>query len=314
MFVTRLQRASLVMGIVVALLCSPSFAHACTPGDYTCDPRQVHNSSKGVRGTAIVVADGSGGVRKVAGSSSCSSCAWDLVPECAYHPNIGGPKDETDACNSGSGVFLCRLSTGLYGTPYRRLFSSTGINGPWAYAGRVCLGENDKPVSIESLFAQVRLFVDQLVPAAPRVGMQPNGVAIVNLPALFQAGQATDPGNRPTNKIFFATAGASIAINVTVHPEEWTWTISDVQSATVSRDYCCHYYTAERSPRAEPDYYASYNFTATGSHTATVAVTWNATMTIAGLGTVPVDGTFTRTSPAYAFIVKQAVSQLESGY
>ncbi|MEP6695365.1 MAG: hypothetical protein ABJA34_00650 [Pseudonocardiales bacterium] len=81
----------------------------------------------------------------------------------------------------------------------------------------------------------------------------------------------------------------------------------------ISRDYCCRYYTTEHSPRTEPDYYASSTFTATGAHRATVTVTWTATVTIAGLGTVPVQGTFTRTSPPYAFTVKQAVSQLESG-
>ena len=142
--------------------------------------------------------------------------------------------------------------------------------------------------------------------------MQPAGVTIVRLPTLFQAGQSTDPGNRATSKVFFASAGGRIPINVTVTPDLWTWGI-DGQDTTISRDYCCQYYTPAHSPRADPDYYASHTFDRTGSHAATVTVTWSAVMSISGLGTVPVDGTFTRTSPSYPFEVKQARSQLESG-
>jgi len=162
------------------------------------------------------------------------------------------------------------------------------------------------------LYAQVRRHVDQLVPAAPKVSMQPAGVTIVRLPTLFQAGQSTDPSNRTTSKVFFADAGERIAVNVTVTPRQWTWRIVGT-TAAISRDYCCRYYTSEHSPRADPDYYASHTFEATGAHAATVTVTWSATMTISGLGTVPVDGTFTRASPACPFQVKQARSQLEDG-
>ncbi len=241
------------------------------------------------------------------------TCAWKVVSECQFQLAMADPTTGSGTCNQGSGKYICPLPTGTAGIPYRTFFSPTGGN-PWSQVRTLCLGDSEQPVSIESLFAQVRFYVDQLIPAAPRVSMQPNGVAIVNLPALFQAGRATEAANKPTSKVFFANAGAAIAINVTVHPQQWTWTISDTQTATVSRDYCCRYYTADHSPRAEPDYYASYAFTATGTHTATVTVTWNAAMTIAGLGTIPVDGTFTRNSPTYTFAVKQAISQLESSY
>ena len=141
--------------------------------------------------------------------------------------------------------------------------------------------------------------------------MQPSGVTIVNLPTLFQAGRAGDPSNRTNSKVFFANAGAPIAMNVQVHPQQWTWTIDN--GVSITRDYCCRYYTSAHSPRSNADYYASHTFDATGSHTATVTVTWSATMTIRGLGTLPVEGTFTRTSAPYPFQVKQARSQLESG-
>lgn len=295
-----------LIGVAAASPITPPKPPPCT------DCSQVGMGPDGVVGKAIVVANGRGGVRLVAGGG-CPACAWKLVAECNFDKSSGGPVHEPDGCNNGSGKPTCALNTGVAGNSFREFFSSTGA-APWNYVRNVCLGLGQDPISIESLFAQVKQYVDQLVPAAPRVGMQPNGVAIVNLPALFPAGQPSDPGNQSTSKVFFASASAPIAINVTVHPQQWTWTISDAQTATVSRDYCCRYYTPDHSPRAEPDYYASYNFSATGSHTATVAVTWNATMTIAGLGTVPVDGSFTRTSPAYAFTVKQAVSQLESGY
>ncbi len=260
-------------------------------------------------GKAIVIANGHGGVRTVAVGQVCVACVWAAVPECSFHPSSQGPVHEPDACNNASGKPVCRLGTGRPGIPYREEFSSTGPNGPWSFVRDVCLGE--QPISTDALFAQVKNYVDRLIPAAPQVGMQPHGVAIVNLPTLFQAGQPTDPGNQPASKVFFANAGAPIAMNVAVHPQQWTFTIDT--TTTVSRDYCCRYYASDHSPRIDPTYYAAHDFTDTGTHTATVTVNWTATMTITGLGTVPVDGTFTRTSRPYAFVVKEARAQIESG-
>jgi len=204
------------------------------------------------------------------------------------------------------------LATNEPGTHYRRLYRAAGPAGPWEDRGSVCVGPGERPVSTQALFGQVRAYTDRLIPAASKVSTQPAGVSLVHLPTLFQAGRPTDPGNRPVSKVFFPTAGAPVAMTVTVTPRRWTWNI-DGQRAAVSRGYCCEYYTQARDPRDHPDTYASHTFTGTGTHTATVTVTWSATVTIAGLGTVPVDGTFTRTSPAHPFHVKQARAQLESG-
>ncbi len=168
-------------------------------------------------------------------------------------------------------------------------------------------------MSTDDLFRQVRVYVDRLIPAAPQVTMQPaGGVTLVNFATLFQAGAATDPGNTPAGKVFFANAGAPIAMNIQVRPQQWTWNL-DGQDGSLSRISCCQRYDPAHDPKLEPDFYAAHTFDATGPHTATVTVTWTATMTIKGLGTVPVDGTFTRTSTPYTFEVKQARAQLESG-
>ncbi len=263
-----------------------------------------------VTGIAVVTSDGHGGVRVLAGGGDCVDCSWRLVRCEAKPSNAGGPG--LSVCTD-RGVPECEVpGTGADGTWYARLFSATGPAGPWEDRGYVCVGPGETPVSTDALFAQVRSYVDRLIPAAPQVSMQPAGTTIVRLPTLFQAGQDTDPGNVTTSKIFFADAGGPIAMNVTVTPIEWTWHI-DGDTTMIGRDYCCRYYTPNHSPRQNPDYYASNTFTTTGSHIATVTVTWQANVTISGLGTVPVDGTFTRDSPAYPFQVKQARSQLEAG-
>jgi len=295
-----------VAGLLFAIAPAAA-AEACVPGDKDCLHRQVRVGAGGAEGNAIVVSNGKGGVRPLAGGGNCVNCSWRIVPECSSQLSDGTAQN---ACDSPVGIVCEVLSTGEPGVQYRRLFSDSG--GPWVDNGTVCVGQGETPVSTDALFAQVRRYVDQLVPAAPKVSMQPAGTTIVRLPTLFQAGQSTDPANNPTSKVFFANAGSRIAINVTVTPDQWTWQI-DGATASISRDYCCRYYTAEHSPRADPDYYASHTFEATGSHTATVTVIWSATMTISGLGTVPVDGTFTRRSPAYPFQVKQARSRLENG-
>ncbi len=313
-FAFRLVRVLVTAGITVSLLVvfapSASAGH-CPPGDPDCHDRQVKVGSTGVAGRAVVASNGKGGVRVLAGGQSSSVGVWRVAPACSFLPSDGtgsGP----NACSNTTDLVCEVLATNEEGIQFRRMYSTAGADGTWLDRGTVCVGKGETPVSTDALFAQVRSYVDRLVPAAPNVNMQPAGTTIVRLPALFQAGQPADPGNRPTSKVFFANAGAPIAVNVTVTPNQWTWTL-DGGTTTISRGYCCQYYTPAHSPRKNPDYYASHTFTDTGTHTATVTVTWTATMTIAGLGTVPVDGTFTRTSPAYPFAVKQARSQLESG-
>lgn len=314
-FVSRV-RVFLVLGGIAGMVLvgapSASAAICPDPNNPECDHSSVQVGPGGVQGNAIVASNGRGGVRLLAGGGDCLNCQWKIVPACWSQPSDGtGPGP--NACGDTSPSLRCEVpGVGGEGIQYDRLYSPTGTPGTWTLQGFICVGRGERPISTNALFAQVRRYVDQLVPAAPKVSMQPAGVTIVRLPTLFQAGQSTDPANRTASKVFFTNAGAQIAINVTVTPDQWTWAI-DGQATTISRDYCCRYYTSEHSPRANPDYYASHTFDSTGSHTATVTVTWSATMTISGLGTVPVDGTFTRSSTAYPFQVKQARSQLENG-
>jgi hypothetical protein len=287
--------------------CQP--ASACAEGNLDCRDRAVHTGPSGVQGNAIVVTDGHDGVRKVAGGASCAGCAWRVISECSF-----GTSDNPAAgrvCDDNRDRLVCELGTGRPGVSYRRFFSAAGSSGPWTYVGDLCLPPGDRPVSTDELFAQVRRYVDQLIPAAPEVAMQPDGHTWVRLPTLFQAGQPADRGNLPASKVFFARAGSPVALTVTVRPQQWAWNI-DGRPAAVARDFCCRRYTGEHSPRADPSYYATYTFGNTGSHSVTATVSWSATMTVAGLGTVPVDGTFTRTSAPYTFPVEQARAQLEA--
>lgn len=257
-----------------------------------------------------MVADGHGGVRRIAGNSSCAGCAWKIVPECAFHGSSAG-KTDPNACNNATSGYVC-VQNGKPGIPYREFLSPVGPAAPWRQVGKVCLAPTDKPVSTDALFAQVRGYVDRLIPAAPAVAMQPaGGVTLVHFPTLFQAGRPTEAGNQPAGKVFFAHAGAPIAIAVRVQPQQWVWSF-DAGAGTLTQPFCCRRYDPAHDPKAEPGYYAAYTFHTLGAHTATVTVTWTATMTIAGLGTVPVQGRFSRSSPPYPFQVKEARARLES--
>ncbi|MGB9376671.1 MAG: hypothetical protein WCB04_04065, partial [Mycobacteriales bacterium] len=64
---------------------------------------------------------------------------------------------------------------GSTGRWYARFFSNTGSTGPWEDRGVVCIGTGETPVSTDALFGQIRGYVDQLIPAAPTVSMQPAG-------------------------------------------------------------------------------------------------------------------------------------------
>ncbi len=152
----------------------------------------------------------------------------------------------------------------------------------------------------------MRLLADQLVPPSARLILQPGGgLALVQLPTIMRA-----EGPRTAAKKFFVDAGAPIGVAVAVRATSWTWQVDS--TAVLTTNYPGRAYQSGHSPRTEPDYYASHTFTQTGPHQLSVTVTWAATATIGGLGTVPIDGAITRTSPPVAIQVKQARAQLES--
>lgn len=275
-------------------------ANAAGPKDpppcFDCAHFQTNNA--GTQGRMIVVSVGHGGLREVAGGGGCSGCAWKVVPACR------SDKPTDTGCGvTPTGLRACTAPAGGPGTLYDTYFAPNGTD--WQHSGTVCLGANEKPVSLDGVLAQVRVFVDRLVPPAGALQHQPAGYALVRLPLLMR----TDTPEVPA-KSFFANAGVRVPVLVKVTPFAWHWKVDGAQ--VLSTGFPGRAYQQERSPRQEPDFYAAHTFTETGSHQLSVTIDWSATATITGLGTFDVDGFTPRTSPSLPLQVKQARSQLES--
>ena len=237
---------------IVVSVADPNHAQA---GEPCLNCPRVHNSPHAVHGQEIVVADGHGGLRSVVGSaSSCSGCAWKIVPECAYHPSSNGGDN---ACSNATSGYVCTTRAGQPGIPYRAFFSPPP-NAAWILTGNVCVGAKEKPVSLDAILAKVRLLADQLVPPSTRLILQPGGgLALVQLPTIMRA-----DGPQTAAKKFFVDAGAPIAVAVAVRATSWTWQVDS--TAVLTTNYPGRAYQYGHSPRTEPDYYASHTFTQTG--------------------------------------------------
>jgi len=246
----------------------------------------VHNGRKAVQGQQIVVADGHGGLRSVVGGGGrCAGCAWKIVPECAYHPSSSGGEN---ACGNATSGYVCTTPSGQPGVPYRTFFSQ--VAPIWQRTGTICLGQKEKPLSLDAILAKVRVLADQLVPPSSRLIVQPGGgMALVNLPTLMRA-----DGAQTAAKDFFVDVGAPIRV------------------AVLSTDFPGRPYDTAHSPRVDPGYYASYTFDRLGAYRLSVTVDWAAAASIAGIGTIAIDGVIPRTSPAVAVQVKEARARLES--
>lgn len=285
----------------IACLMAPSVSAAETSA---CGPKcvDIKTGPHAVHGQQIVVADGRGGLHSVlGGASDCVGCAWRIVPECAYHPSSSGGDN---ACSNATSGYVCTTPAGQPGVPYRTFFSQAPP--AWQRTGTICLGAKEKPLSLDAILAKVRVLADQLVPPSSRLIVQPGGgMALVNLPTLMRA-----DGAQTAAKDFFVDVGAPIRVAVAARSTAWRWQVDG--STVLSTDFPGRPYDSAHSPRVDPGYYASYTFDRLGVYRLSVTVDWAATASIAGIGTIAIDGAIPRTSPAVAVQVKEARARLES--
>lgn len=269
----------------------------------------METSTDAVTGTAIVVSDGHGGVRKVAGSSGgCNGCAWKMVPSCIVDAGSNSGASE-DVCGNGTLGFRC--TNGVNGEPRLpyRVFYRSGPGAPWIQTSTVCLGPQQAPISTDALLADVQRYVDRLVPPAPALRMQPGEVdhlTLVNLPTLFQA---PTPAVPPAT--FFPAAIPGVQVEVAVAPRAWRWNV-DGGASVFTTDFPGRRYDDVHDPRYAPELYAAHTWGIPGEHTISATVEWTATATVRGLGELPVPGTVERTSPVLRLRAAEARAQLVS--
>lgn len=304
MYGTRISRVGVacIGALLISLTVITYPVRAQTTGcGFKCTP--IHVGAEAVKGQQIVVSDGHGGLHSVlGGGSDCAGCAWKVVPECAYHPSSSGSGE--NACGNATSGYVCTTSSRQPGVPYRTFYSQG--DSVWISTGTICLGAEEKPLSLDAILAKVRVLADQLVPPSSRLIVQPGGgMALVNLPTLMRA-----DGAQTAAKDFFVDVGAPIRVTVAVRSTAWRWQVDG--STVLSTDFPGRPYDTAHSPRVDPGYYASYTFDRLGAYRLSVTVDWAATASIAGIGTIAIDGVIPRTSPAVAVQVKEARARLES--
>ena len=184
------------------------------------------------------------------------------------------------------------------GTPYVLQQVANGTN--LVRAGLECIQPEEQVITEAQIRAEAQRFFGEAVPVANEAVVQPAGQTLVNLPTIFAATGATEPFSRD-----FVAFGV-LPIRLDIHPVEWTWRFGGtaVTSSTPGRAY------DGTDPADPPGRYVTHTFRSTGSHAVTVTTTWTATYTVAGLGTQPVPGSVTPTSPAVDLQVRQALSEI----
>ncbi len=286
---------SLTWGVV-----SGSPAVAEEPGGGGGHHLDLKTGPRGVAGNLIVYSDG-GRLRKAGGSNPCPGCTWSMEPQCDSSSRAAAVPNPLCADPATAGQ--CPLAGGKKGQVYRIYLTRTDVDPRFAHERHVsdtCLGA--PPVVLDG---KVRSYADQMTPATAPLLVQPVGYGLVRLPTLMRTEQ---PPPGPKN-FFGSVGGLGFTVTVAVSPNTWHWMVNGAEVRVT--DFPGRAYEPGRSPRQDPDYYASHTFTETGTYQLAVRVDWTATVTISGLGATPIDGVITRTSPALALTVKQARSQLE---
>jgi len=133
--------------------------------------------------------------------------------------------------------------------------------------------------------------------AHPEILVNPSPRALVNLPVIVST---EDPG--PQSLDFTTPLPGTIDAE-----PSYAWTWSDGHTSEGSG----RAYTQAVSPTRNPDYYVAHTYRSSGPAGVTLTVTWRATATVNGAGTVPLDPIeFTAAS---AFDVLEARSRLVAG-
>ncbi len=278
-----MTRLLVLLVMAVAVLGSPvqaRAAEACT-GDVFCDV-DGNDELDAIVGRVLIPADGfegDPGIRQEA--ATCDGCAWAITPSCS-----GNDEETQNGCNG----FISRCpAPSLRYDVLRRRAGETGFT----YVGSTCVYPGT-PLTVDALTPQVRdHFIDLLPGQAP--SFQPAGGALVNVPALFAAGQPASIGQNT-----FDLAGFEVVVTADAR---WTWDFGDGTRSTYDRP---------GGPYPNDD--VSHTYRTSDDRRVVVTTTWGGTFVVDGLGPFPIAGPpVTQVSPPIVLVVRGARSELVEG-
>ncbi len=185
--------------------------------------------------------------------ATCTDCEWLLVSIC---------KGGTGGGCHGSGS--CPLGE------HRMLVFLRHVGEPdYNQIGSYCVGSGG-PVTVGEMAQHLRDVVVERVPPV-RLGYQPAGGALVNLPALFSSGQ---PRRMDTRR--FDLVGFQVVLDAR---PSWLWTWGDGTQ------------TATTEPGGQwPDRSVSHTFRNSGAVQVTLTTSWDGWFTVDGMGPFPTGG------------------------
>lgn len=266
-----------------ALLTSHHMALADEPVDgcgVFCDI-DADDDRDAIRGAILIPGDGfqgPPGLRTEA--ATCVGCSWQTAPWCL------------DAEPGGDTMCLGALIGCPVGSERYALFLRRPGEPTYTRVGSFCRGPG-QPLTPSELVPEVRdRFIEYLPPQAP--SYQPVGGALVNLAAVFSAGQSGTIG-RPT----FDLAGFEIALTAEA---AWRWDFADGPVEV---------FAVPGGPY--PDTSVSHVYRTPGQRTVTVTTLWAGDFTVDGLGPFPVEGPPVTQTAALPVLVREARAELVDG-
>jgi len=219
--------------------------------------------------------DGDASVRQDA--ANCPDCEWRKRTNCSEGVD-----------NLCTGAFV--------GCPAGQVRFQILLRRPpatdFAVVGTICLGGGQQLRTADQLAADVR---DRFIELLPRAGptFQPQGGALVNLPALFSANEPAVMG-----PIALRLSGYDISLTAAA---QWRWTFGDGQVLVT-----------ERPGGAYPDRSVQHTYSAPGRFTVALATTWSGEFSVDGAGPFPVGGDPVTLSSSVPLAAREAGARLLS--
>ena len=217
------------------------------------------------------------------GASSCPGCRWEVVPACER--NVPGTGSNDLSCPEA--VATCDDTGGTYVDVYLKRPGER-----WRTVNSFC-SNPAQPVTTPAQIAEAaaQRFLDMALPQ-PGLRSQPPGGTAVNLPTVFW-GDDTGP-------VAIDVTLRGFSASLTATPSSWRWDFGDGTSVTTS------------TPGAPyPHHSVSHAYRARGRVTATATTTWVGTVSVPGIGALPIAEVVTRTSTV-VIGVREARTELVS--
>lgn len=277
----RLPALLIVLAVLAgASLLSPAPAVAEPPCGLDCSI-DADDDADAIKGAILIPAagwEGPPGLRSEA--ATCPGCSWQTAPWCL------------NAQPGGDVMCLGAASVCPVGSVRFALFLRRPGEPAYDRVGSFCRAPG-QPLTPSELVPEVRdRFLEYLPALSP--SYQPVGGALVNLPAVFAAGQPGDIG-RPT----FDLAGFEVVLRAEA---SWRWDFADGSVGVF-----------DVPGGAYPDTSVSHVYRAPGSPQVTVTTLWDGAFTVDGFGPFPVAGPPVTQTASLPVLVREARAELVDG-